>query len=372
MRIDVSRPSERASISFRPAVAREREPGPRATQRRALDAPACGSWGLAPRARDTLSCALLAVAFYLLLAASAFAQSFPSRPLRMIVPAPPAGITDLSARLVGEGLRAKFGQPVVVENKSGANGLIGLRELLKAEPDGYTLMAGTMGNFVLGYAMEVNAPFDALRDLAPIAGTAEYATAMIVNPKMPVNSVREFIDYAKARPGTLTFGSTGTAALDYLAVELFMKQTGTKLVHVPYRGGPAALNDLMGGSIDVLIEVFPVVMEQIKTGAVKGLAVSSPYRLPSIPQVPTFKEAGVSGVELTGWLGVYGHPQMPDDIRATLGVAIADIVKQPDITEKFRAIGFEPTGLGMREFSNFHAAEVKRWVAFMTEAGLRK
>ena len=372
MRIDVSRPSERASISFRPAVAREREPGPRATQRRALDAPACGSWGLAPRARDTLSCALLAVAFYLLLAASAFAQSFPSHPLRMIVPAPPAGITDLSARLVGEGLRAKFGQPVVIENKSGANGLIGLRELLKAEPDGYTLMAGTMGNFVLGYAMEVNAPFDALRDLAPIAGTAEYATAMIVNPKTPVNSVREFIDYAKARPGKLTFGSTGTAALDYLAVELFMKQTGTKLVHVPYRGGPAALNDLMGGSIDVLIEVFPVVMEQIKTGAVKGLAVSSPYRLPGIPQVPTFEEAGVSGVELTGWLGVYGHPQMPDDIHATLGAAIAEIVKQPDITEKFRAIGFEPTGLGMREFSNFHAAEVKRWVAFMTEAGLRK
>jgi tripartite-type tricarboxylate transporter receptor subunit TctC len=314
----------------------------------------------------------LSLVFSVLLAASASAQSFPSHPLRMIVPAPPAGITDLSARLVGEGLRAKFGQPVVVENKSGANGLIGLRELLKAEPDGYTLMAGTMGNFVLGYAMEVNAPFDALHDLNPIAGTAEYATAMIVNTRTPVNSVKEFIDYANARPGKLTFGSTGTAALDYLAVQLFMKQTGTKLVHVPYRGGPAALNDLMGGSIDVLIEVFPVVMEHIKTGAVKGLAVSSPYRLPSIPQVPTFKEAGVSCVELTGWLGVYGHPQMPDDIRATLGAAIADIVKQPEIGEKFRAIGFEPTGLGVREFSEFHAAEVKRWVAFMTETGLRK
>ena len=323
------------------------------------------------RVRETMR-ALLSLAFCVLLAASASAQSFPSRPLRMIVPAPPAGITDLSARLVGEGLRAKFGQPVVVENKSGANGLIGLRELLKAEPDGYTLMAGTMGNFVLGYAMEVNPPFDALRDLLPIAGTAEYATAMIVNPKTPVNSVKEFIDYAKTRPGKLTFGSTGTAALDYLAVELFMKETGTKLVHVPYRGGPAALNDLMGGSIDLLIEVFPVVMEQIKTGMVKGLAVSSPYRLPSIPQVPTFKEAGVSGVELTGWLGVYGHPQMPEDTRAMLGAAIVEIVKQEDVREKFRAIGFEPTGLGVHDFSQFHAAEVKRWVAFMTEAGLRK
>src|SRR5260370_32469372 len=166
----------------------------------------------------------LSLVFSVLLAASASAQSFPSHPLRVIGRAPPAGIRDLSARLVGEGLRAKFNQPVIVENKPGANGLIGLREMLKAEPDGYTLMAGTMGNFVLGYAMEVNAPFDALRDLLPIAGTAEYATAMIVNNNMPVNSVKEFIDYAKARPGKLTFGSTGTAAGDYPAVELFMKE----------------------------------------------------------------------------------------------------------------------------------------------------
>src|SRR5215467_5569625 len=290
--------------------------------------------------------ALLSLAFCVLLAASASAQSFPSRQIRMIVPAPPAGITDLSARLVAEGLRVKFNQPVIVENKPGANGVIGLREMLKAEPDGYTLVAGTVGNVVIGYAMEVNPPFDALRDFVPIAGTAEYATAMVVNKAMPVSSVAEFIDYARAQPDKLTFGSTGTAALDYLAAQLFMKATGTRLVHVPYRGGPAAINDLMGGSIDVLIEVFPVVMEQIKSGLVKGLAVSSPYRLPSIPQVPTFNEAGVSGVELTGWLGVYGHPQMPDEIRATLGAAIADIVKQPDIGEKFRAIGFEPTGLG--------------------------
>jgi len=215
--------------------------------------------------RETMR-ALLSLAFCVLLAASASAQSFPSRPLRMLVPAPPAGITDLSARLVAEGLRVRFNQPVIVENKPGGNGVIAVRELLKAEPDGYTLLVGAMGMVVLGYAMEVNPPFDALRDLSPIAGTAEYATAMVVNNNMPVNSVREFIDYAKARPGKLTFGSTGTAALDYLAVELFMKETGTKMVHVPYRGGPAALNDLMGGSIDLLIEVFPVVMNQNRAG----------------------------------------------------------------------------------------------------------
>jgi tripartite-type tricarboxylate transporter receptor subunit TctC len=316
--------------------------------------------------------ALLSLACCLLLSAAASAQSFPSRQIRMIVPAPPAGITDLSARLVAEGLRVKLNQPVIVENKSGGNGVIGLREMIKAEPDGYTLLVGTTGVAVIGYAMEVNPPFDALRDLVPIAGTAEYATAMVVNNKMPVSSVREFIDYAKARPGKLTFGSTGTAALDYLAVELFMKQTGISMVHVPYRGGPAALNDLMGGSIDVLIEVFPVVMEQIRSGMIKGLAVSSPYRLPALPDVPTFKQAGVSGVELTGWLGVYGPQRLPEDVRAILGEAIVEVVKQPDVQEKFRAIGFEPTGLGVQEFSAYHAAEVKRWVAFLTDIGLRK
>ena len=316
--------------------------------------------------------ALLALVLCVFLSSAAAAQSYPSRPIRMIVPFPPAGITDLSARLVAEGLRAKFGQPVIVENRPGANGVLGLREMQKAEPDGYTLMASTMGNMVIGYAMEVNAPFDALRDVLPIAGTAEYATAMVVNNKTPVHSVKEFVDYARARPGKLTFGSTGTAALDYLAVELFMKATGTSMVHVPYRGGPAALNDLMGGSIDLLIEVFPVVMEQARSGLIRPLAVSSPYRLPSLPNVPTFKEAGVPGVELTGWLGIYGPPRMPEDARATLGNAITAIVKQPDMQEKFRAIGFEPTGLGVKEFSEHHAAEVKRWVAFMSEIGLRK
>jgi tripartite-type tricarboxylate transporter receptor subunit TctC len=316
--------------------------------------------------------ALLSLAAVFLWCAAAAAQPFPSRPLRVIVPFPPAGITDLSARLVAEGLRAKLGQPVIVENKPGANGVIGLRELLKAEPDGYTLMAGTVGNLVIGYAMEASPPFDDLRDVVPVAGTAEYATAMVVNSKAPVNTVAEFIDYARARPGKLSFGSTGTAALDYLAVELFMKATGTSMVHVPYRGGPAALNDLMGGSIDLLIEVFPVVMEQARAGLIKPLAVSSSYRLPALPNVPTFKEAGVAGVELTGWLGLYGPPRMPEEARALLGRAIVDIVRQPDMQEKFRAIGFEPTGLDESAFARFHEGEVARWVAFMTENGLRK
>jgi tripartite-type tricarboxylate transporter receptor subunit TctC len=304
-------------------------------------------------------------------AASASAD-YPNRPIRLIVPFPPAGISDLAGRLIAEGLRAKFNQPVIVENKAGANGVLGNKEFMKAEPDGYTLLIGNVGSVVINYAITTKPEFDPMRDLIPIAATSEYATAMVVNNKTPVKSVKEFIAYAKERPGKLSFGSTGVGALDYLAAELFMKETGTKMIHVPYRGGPLALNDLLGGNIDLLIEVFPVVMEQIRSGQLRGLAVSSAKRLPSVPDLPTFEEAGVPNMVLTGWLGVYGLPKMPESIRTKLGAAIVDIVKQPDVQAKFRAIGFEPAPMGVKDFTAHHTAEVKRWVDFLGEIGVRK
>ena len=316
----------------------------------------------------------LTLLFCVVLSATTIAaENYPTRPIRLLIPFPPAGITDLSGRLVAEGLRAKLGQPVVVENKPGANGVLGLRELLKAEPDGYTLMVGNLGSLVINYAIDAKASFDPLKDVVPIAGTSEYPTAMVVNNKMPVNSVKEFIAYAKERPGKLTFGSTGVGAMDYLAGELLQQKGGISMVHVPYRGGPLALNDLLAGQIDTIIEVYPVVMEQIRSGAIKGLAVSSATRLPTLPDLPTFEEAGVPGIVLTGWLGIYGPPKMPEDIRKKLGEAIVEVVNQPDIQKKFRDIGFEPMiGQGVKEFSAHHEAEVKRWVAFLTELGLRK
>jgi tripartite-type tricarboxylate transporter receptor subunit TctC len=247
-----------------------------------------------------------------------------------------------------------------------------LKELLKAEPDGYTLMVGNVGSVVLNYAMDAKAGFDPMKDMVPIASTAEYATTMVVNKDIPVNSVKEFIEYAKARQGGLTYGSTGEGSLANLSTQLFMKQTGVKMVHAPYKGGPLALNDLIAGHIQLIIEVSPVVNEQVLAGTIKGLAVTSPYRQPMLPNVPTFAEAGVPGVVVTGWLGIYGPPGLPDDVRQTLGAAIVEVVKAPEITRKLRAIGFEPTAQGVKEFTDFHAAEVKRWVAFYTEVGLRK
>jgi tripartite-type tricarboxylate transporter receptor subunit TctC len=300
------------------------------------------------------------------------AEIYPSHPVRLIVPFPAGGIADLSGRLIAQGLQEKFREPFVVENKPGANGVIGFHELMKAEPDGYTLMMGTVGSVVINIVMDPHPPFDPLHDLAPIANAAEYATALVVNNAMPVNSVKDFVAYAKARPGKLTFGSTGVGALDYTAAQLLMKEAGINMLHVPFKGGPEALNSLMGGSIDCIVEVFPVVMGQIEAHTIKGLAVTSPYRQPTLPDLPTFKEAGFPGVELTGWLGLYGPPTMPEDIRQMLGHAVADIVKQPAMQQRFRAIGFEPTGQDANAFAAYHAAEVVRWKKFTSEISMSR
>jgi tripartite-type tricarboxylate transporter receptor subunit TctC len=317
--------------------------------------------------------AIFSVLFCTMLSAAAFASdTYPSRSIKLLIPFPPAGITDLSGRIVAEGLRAKFNQPVIVENKPGAMGVLGLRELLKADADGYTLMVGNLGSLVLNYAMDSKVSFDPMKDVVPIAGTAEYATTMVINKNIPANSVKEFIDYAKARPGEITYGSTGEGSMANLSTMLFMKQTGVRMVHAPYRGGNLALNDLIAGHIQLIVEVSPVVVEQVNSGTIKGLAVSSPYRLPQHPNLPTFAEAGVPGVVVTGWLGIYGPPGLPNDVRNKLGAAIVEVVKDPEIQKKLRAISFEPTGQGVEAFTAHHAAEVKRWVAFYSEVGLRK
>jgi tripartite-type tricarboxylate transporter receptor subunit TctC len=233
-------------------------------------------------------------------------------------------------------------------------------------------MVGNVGSVVLNYALDSKASFDPMKDMVPIAGTAEYATTMVVNKDLPVNSVKEFVAYAKARQGQVTYGSTGEGSMANLVTMLFMKQTGVNMVHAPYKGGPLALNDLIAGHIQLITEVSPVVNEQVLAGTIKGFAVSSPYRQPMLPNVPTFEEAGVPGVVVTGWLGLYGPPGMPEDARQKLSAATVEVVKDPEIQKKLRAIGFEPTGQAVSAFAAHHAAEVKRWVAFYSEVGLRK
>src|SRR5215216_1159313 len=289
---------------------------------------------------------------------------YPTRQITLIAPYAAGGSTDLVARVLSEGLKAKFNQPVTVDNRPGGNGVIGTREVVKATPDGYTLLIGALGAQVLPAVMAPNFPFDPMRDFVPIAGVAEWAGVMLVKKDLPVASLQEFIAYAKERPGALNFGSSGYGSVVHLIAEVLMKETGIRMQHVPYKGGASSMTDLMSGSLDVLFTSSPVAVGQAENRSVKMLAVASKSRLKLLPNVPTMAEAGVPGVNQTQWLGVFGPPGLPEPIREKLSSAVVDLIRDADTQTKLRNIGFEPVGTDVATFDAFFRAEVKRWAAF--------
>jgi tripartite-type tricarboxylate transporter receptor subunit TctC len=297
-------------------------------------------------------------------------DTYPTRQITLIAPYAAGGSTDLVARVLSEGLKGRFNQPVTVENKPGGNGVIGTREVVKAAPDGYTLLIGALGAQVLPAVMAPNFPFDPLRDFVPISLAAEWAPVMLAKKDLPVSSLKELIGYAKARPGALNFGSSGYGSVVHLVAEILMKQTGVKMQHVPYKGGGQSMTDLLSGSLDVLFTSSPVAVGQAENKNVKILAVAHKHRLKLLPNVPTMEEAGVPGVNQTQWLGVFGPAGLPDPIREKLSNALVDIVSDPETQNKLRNIGFEPVGTDFAAFDQFFRAEVKRWAAFVRENGL--
>jgi len=316
----------------------------------------------------------LRIAFALLMVAfpgMASAQdAYPARQISLIAPYAAGGSTDLLARILSDGLKAKFNQPVTVENKPGGNGVIGTREVVKAAPDGYTLLIGALGAQVLPAVMAPSFPFDPLRDFVPVSMVAEWAAVMLAKHDLPVSSLGEFIAYAKARPGGLNFGSSGYGSVVHLIAEMVMKEAGIRMQHVPYKGGASSMTDLMSGSLDVLFTSSPVAVGQAENRAVKKLAVASRHRLQLLPNVPTFAEAGLAGIDQTQWLGVLGPPGLPEPIRAKLSRALVEIVADADTQVKLRNIGLEPVGTDYPTFDTFFRAEVKRWGDFVRENGL--
>src|SRR3954462_15972179 len=216
---------------------------------------------------------------------------YPARPIKLVVAFAPGGVADIMGRLVGQALHQKLGQTVIVENKPGGDGLVGMGEVVRAAPDGYTLLVGGFGGQIVPPLMKDDFPFDVRRDIVKIAMTAEFANVVVVNKDLPVNSMQELVAYVKARPGELNFGSSGRATSDRLAAELFMMETGTKMPNVPYRGGGVALNDLIAGTTHMMFPQLPAVLGMATAGAVKPLAVTSSYRLEQLPNVPTVAEA---------------------------------------------------------------------------------
>src|SRR5262245_46015265 len=313
--------------------------------------------------------------FVLLLVAATTGQAcaqepYPTRQVTLVAPYAAGGSTDLVGRVLSDGLKARFNQAFTVDNRPGGNGVIGTREVVKAAPDGYTLLIGALGAQVLPAVMAPNFPFNPLRDFTPVAAAAEWAGVMLVKKDLPVRSLPEFIAYAKERPGALNFGTSGYGSTVHLIAEILMKETGIRMQHVPYKGGASSMTDLMAGSLDVLFTSSPVAVGQAENRNVKMLAVAARHRLKLLPNVPTMEEAGVPGLHQTQWLGVFGPPGLPASIREKLSTAVVDIIRDADTQTRLRNIGFEPVTMDYAAFDAFFRAEVQRWAAFVKENGL--
>ena len=315
--------------------------------------------------RSTLLGALLATT------APAFAQSWPSRPIRYVVPfAAGAGVLDIMARIVAQHLSEKIGQQVVVDNKPGAGGNVGAEIVAKAAPDGYTmLMANTA--LVVGPYLYAKMTFDPLADLVPVTMVNSAPLMLVVHPSLPAKSVTEFLAYAKANPGKLNYGSGGVGTTPFLATELLKSMTGINAVHVPYKGGAPALADLVAGQLAFMIENVPGTLPLVKDGKLRALAITSRKRSPLAPELPTMEEAGVAGYEMAGWNGVFLPRGTPEEIGTKLHAALTAVLRAKPVQEQMAALGAEAIGNRQATFAAFVKSESVRWGVIIREKGIK-
>jgi tripartite-type tricarboxylate transporter receptor subunit TctC len=307
---------------------------------------------------------------WLLAAASAFAQEYPARPIKMLVPFSAGGTVDIVARLLGAKLSADLGQPFVVENKGGAGGTIAAALLAKSPGDGYTLM---MMSQALAYSASLypDLPYDTLRDLAPIAYVGATPNALVVTNSLPVRTVQEFLAYARANPGSIAYGSAGIGSAGHLAVELLRSLTGIRLTHVPYKGNAPALTDLISGQIQTMLLTMPSVMSQVKGDKVRALATSGARRSPALPDLPTIAEAGVPGYEYTPWYGMFGPGTLAGKLTARLNSAVNRALADAGVREKLAQQGLEVQSMTSEQFAGIVRADVARWGKIIRELGVR-
>src|SRR5216684_3297602 len=298
-----------------------------------------------------------------LLAGSAGAQTaFPTRTVKFIVPFPGGGINDVLARIVGEQLKAKWGQPVVIENKTGAGGNIGADLAYQSEPDGYTLLLSPPGPLAVNQTLYKQLPYKPL-EFVPITVVGSVPNVVIVRKELPVGSLKELIDHVKANPGKVTFGSQGNGATPHLTGMMFQGMTGTQMVHVPYRGETLVLNDMIGGHVDVFFGNVASAKSHYRDGRVKMFAVADARRSPAVPGVPTTAEAGLPGLVSTGWFALVGPPKTPPALQSAIAQAAIEVINMPDVQEKFRTASVEPIGNAPAAAAAFIHEEAQRWSA---------
>ena len=304
-------------------------------------------------------------------AAGVSAQAYPTKPIRIVVPFPAGGTTDVLARAAAQKLAETLGQPAVVDNRPGAGGNIGAELVAKSAPDGYTLLMGTVGTHAINPGLYPKLPYDHVKDFAPVILVAGVPNVLVINPALPVNSVPELIAYAKANPGKLNFASSGNGTSIHLSAELFKTMAGVQMTHVPYKGSAPALQDLVGGQVQLMFDNLPSSLALIKGGKLKALAVTSSTRAAALPDVPTLAESGLPGFEASSWFGLLAPAGTPPPVIAKLNGEIAKWLATPEAKEKLLAQGANAAGGTAEEFAQFIAAETAKWQKVVKESGAK-
>jgi tripartite-type tricarboxylate transporter receptor subunit TctC len=314
---------------------------------------------------------LLLAAALAALPMAAFAQGYPSKPIRFVVPYPPGGPLDTIARLLGQKVSEGVNQPVIVENKPGAGGNIGADFVAKSLADGHTILMGAVATHAINPTLYAKIPYDPVRDFAPITQVASTPNVLVVNPSLPVTSVAELITHAKANPGKLNFGSGSTGSAGHLAGELFNSMAGVQMAHIPYKGAAPAMQDLIGGQIHLMFDNLASSLAQVRAGRVKALAVTTAKRSTLAPELPTIAESGLAGFDISTWFGIFAPAGTPREAIARLHAEFTRALATPDVREKMLNMGAEPVGNTPAEFATFIRAEAEKYARVIKASGAR-
>jgi tripartite-type tricarboxylate transporter receptor subunit TctC len=321
--------------------------------------------------RPLLLCAALPATLPMLLGpAIATAQPYPAKAVRLLVPFPPGGPTDIVARLVSQKMSEGLRQPVVVENRAGAGGVLGTESVAKAAPDGYTLLMGTIGGLAVSMSLQPNRGYDTLRDLAPITQAVNVTSVLVVHPSVPARSVKDLLALAKARPGKLNYGSSGSGTITHLAGELLKLMGRVSIVHVPYKGGAPALTAILSGEVDITYENSLIVVPHIRSGKVRALAVTSSERSKLLPELPSIAET-LRGYGASGWYGLLAPAGTPGAIIDRLNAEAVKALRDPGLAGKLSSQGAEPAPGSAAEFAAFIRREIEKWTKVVKAAGMR-
>jgi tripartite-type tricarboxylate transporter receptor subunit TctC len=323
------------------------------------------------RRRTALLAATLWAAASAFTTATAQAQPFPNKPVKIIVGFPAGGPLDSHGRLLADRLQQLLGQPVIIDYKAGAGGAVGAEFVAKSDADGYTLLLANTGTMVINPAIYPKLSYSTLKDFVPIARTAQQPLVLLTNPSVPVQTVADLVKLAKAKPGQLNYGSAGNGGISHLVPEMFKQATGTFMVHIPYRGSAPAFTDLIAGQVQVMAESIPQAAQYVKNGKLRALAVTSRARNPALPDTPTLIEAGLKDFEVVGFYGLLAPAGTPPAVVERLSAAFKATLETPDVRSRMVTQGADPAFLGSADFGKFLASEMPRWADAVKRSGAR-